>query len=342
MLKAISLVMCILGGEVVYACNPVENSQEERLYALLDGINGWIGIENDIWLGEEVRPIKMEFISSEVQKNFDDLLYEIGGTPTAMNQSGKMKAAPCLYAIGTLAQPKSKQPFENKQNERNNPTLRIRYWFVVVPYLLSKNPLVEGQDLEVDIKQHLYLPQIDACGGIFLKSCKQHEYSLTTADVEPPNDYHQLIGLYPVVEMELESEEVVVLLSGVCIQHLHCKVQFKDKEEAVRFFQKGNQQKINDAKRMGEPPAFYLVGRYDMKEKKFIADRFMCEKEITQNFFSNRINCQQGNKMKSNFTSATHTLLPPITCFPPLCLPSGNTYKTTPPHPSRALTGCAE
>lgn len=39
---------------------------------------------------------------------------------------------------------------------------------------------------------------------------------------------------------------------------------------------------MNDAKRMGEPPTFYLVGRYDMIEKKFIADRFMCEKEITQ------------------------------------------------------------
>lgn len=281
MLKAILFAVCILGGGV-YACNPTEKPEEEGLYALLDGINGWIGIENDIWLGGGVHHIKMEFISSELQKSFDDLWYEVGATPTAMNQSEKMKAAPCLYAIGTLTPPKSQQPAENKQSEENYLTLRIRHWFVVVPYLLSKNPLVEGQDLEVDIKQHL--PQKDAGGGGFLKSSKQHEYSLTTADVEPLNDYHQLIGLYPVIEMELESEEVVVLLSGVCIPHLHCKVQFKDKEEAVRFFQKDNQQKINDAKRMGEPPTFYLVGRYDMKEKKFIADRFMCEKEITQNF----------------------------------------------------------
>lgn len=280
MLKIISLTMCILGGEVVYACNPMENPQEERLYALLDGINGWIGTENDIWLGGNVHHIKMEFISSELEKSFDDLRYEVGATPTAMNQSEKMKAAPCLYAIGTLTLPKSQQPAENKQSEENYLTLRIRHWFVVVPYLLSKNELVEGQDLEVDIKQHL--PQNDVSRDLSIKSSKKHEYSVTNANTEPIKDIHQHVGLYPVIGMETESKEVVVLLSGSAEHPLQCKVQFKSKGEELKFFQKNNQQKIDDAQRMGITPIFYLIGRYDMKKKEFIANKFLHEKEIMQ------------------------------------------------------------
>ena len=278
MLKTISLTMCILGGEVVYACNPMENPQEERLYALLDGINGWIGTENDIWLGGNVHHIKMEFISSEVKKNFEDLWYEVGATPTAMNLSKKMKAAPCLYVIGALVQTKSKLTSED--SEENYPTLRIRHWFVVVPYLLSKNELVEGQPLEVDIKQHL--PQNDDSGDLSIKSSKNHEYSVTKANTEPIKDIHQHVGLYPVIGMETESKEVVVLLSGSAEPPLQCKVQFKSKGEELKFFQKNNQQKIDDAQRMGITPIFYLIGRYDMIKKEFIADKFLHEKEIMQ------------------------------------------------------------
>lgn len=280
MLKIISLTMCILGGEVIYACNPMENPQEERLYALLDGINGWIGTENDIWLGGNVHHIKLEFTSSEVEKNFYDLWYEVGATPTVMNLSKKMKAAPCLYAIGTLVQTKSKLTSEDMPSEENYPTLRIRHWFVVVPYLLSKNPLVEGQPLEVDIKQHL--PQNDVSKDLSIKSSKKHEYSVTNANTEPIKDIHQHVGLYPVIGMETESKEVVVLLSG-CTEHpLQCKVQFKSKGEELKFFQKDNQQKIDDAQRMGITPIFYLIGRYDMKNKEFIADKFLHEEEIMQ------------------------------------------------------------
>ena len=284
-----------------------EFPKERMVYPLVQGISCDKGLENDVWLGDKRLEVLMQFDTPQEARDFHALRYEVGGTPDALNQEGKHRVAPCLYVVGTLSSAeeaaKTRQKKKNRQTrpddrymeegENKSPVLHIKYWFITTPFLMSKNALVDWMPLQVNVQEHL----ADEATG--MKSCpeahgkretftresgERHERRIT----ENKGDSRLHEGLFPVIGMDTNEQRATLLLAGSDTPPLPCTVQFKNGQQAEDFFSVANRRKIEQAVKDGLPPVFYLIGRYDMEQKTFVAGKWIEESQIRSEIIMRR------------------------------------------------------
>ncbi len=273
--------------------------EEKMVYPLVRGISCDNGLENDVWIGGRKLDVFMRFDTPQEARDFHALRYEVGGTPNALNQEGKHKVAPCLYVVGTLSPAedveKERQERKNRrthpaarymaERENKSPILHIKYWFITTPFLMSKDTLVDWIPLRVNVHDHL---TDETTGMKFCPKSRGKRKKLTSESGERhelritdnKENSHLQEGLFPVIGMDLIEHRVTLLLAGSDTVPLQCAVQFKNGQQSEDFFSAINRKKIEESRQVGLPPVFYLIGRYDMEQKMFIASRWFEESQI--------------------------------------------------------------
>jgi len=271
--------------------------EEIMVYPLVRGISCDNGLENDVWLGSKKLEVFMQFDTPQEARDFHALRYEVGGTPNSLNQEGKHRVAPCLYVIGTLS-PAEEESEAAKKNKRTRPDARyleemankfpilhIKYWFITTPFLMSKDALVDWIPLNVNVYEHLVDEAIgmkfcpESCGKcekLIRELGERHELCIT----ENKGDSRLQEGLFPVIGMDTNEHQATLLLAGSDTNPLQCAVQFENGQQLGEFFSVTNWKKIEKSRQVGLPPVFYLIGRYDMRKKTFIAKKWIEESQI--------------------------------------------------------------
>lgn len=254
-------------------CPPTEYPKGERLYPLVTGICCWVGDNNDIWLGDRVVQVRMRFRDDAQAEAFADQRYEVGGTPSALNNMHAYNAAPCMYAVGELTPPDATEM--RREGKGARPLLHIKHWVTVVPYLCNKHEaLVDWMPLEVEIKAHIISGALPQAAYI------RHEYKIAEYSPEELADEQMHRGLYPVVGMEAGTKKATVVPARTVADTFTCPVQFTDKEQAESFFTAEHCAEIEQARQAGLPPVLYFIGRYDRAQKVFLAERWMQAADI--------------------------------------------------------------
>ncbi len=252
-------------------CTETDASPEypggERLYPLVTGISCWIGDEDSIWLGNGLVNIRMRFRDEELREAFLEQPYQVGGTPSALNNKNQYHAAPCMYVVGTLTPPDETEV--RREGKEARPVLHIKNWVTVVPYLCNESEaIVDWMPLKVDIKEHIisgHLPQ-----SVYEK----HEYQIAEYSPEELSDYRMHKGLYPVIGMDVDKKNATIVLAQTLSDTFLCPVEFKEEEQTEVFFTIAHSAEIAQACQEGAPPILYLIGRYDQEQKIFIAEKW--------------------------------------------------------------------
>lgn len=264
--NALQALPIIRAANIILNAAPPDPPKGEHLYPLVTGINGWQGDRNTTWLGDKLVDICIKFHDDEQAKTFHDLFFQVGATPSALNNKENFNAAPCLYALGTLAS--AQKPGEPAE-------LRITRWVIATPYLCNKSEaMVDWVPLEVEIKPHAISGELPAA------AYQKHEYNIAEYSPTEQADYHAHTGMYPVIGVDIATQNATMILAQTRAQTFSCPVQFKSKEQAELFFTPAHKSDTEQARREGAPPTLYLLGRYDQKRHVFIAKKWMTAAQI--------------------------------------------------------------
>ena len=197
-----------------------------------------------------------------------------------------MVPAPPLYALGSM---QSIDEYMGKTKEGivvydKAGKLHINHWVVVTPYLSSVKKEIGGV-LTGACMIRTQFPE-KGLSRELREFYEKFEYHVTKYTPTELKNYRMHKGLYPVIDLDLEKESAVILYAASHGTYpedhpgFKCSVQFRGKEESEGFFTPDTAEKISKARQSGEPPVIYLVGRYDAKQKVFIAEKWMEEAQI--------------------------------------------------------------
>ena len=198
-----------------------------------------------------------------------------------------MVPAPPLYALGSM---QSIDEYMGMTKEGiviydKEGKLHINHWVVVTPYLSSVKEKIRKVWRPVAYTIRTQFPE-KGLSRELREFYEKFEYHVTKYTPTELKNYRMHKGLYPVIDLNLEKKSAVILYAAsrgtYPEDHLgfKCSVQFRGKEESEGFFTPDTAEKISKARQSGEPPVIYLVGRYDAKQKVFIAEKWMEEAQI--------------------------------------------------------------
>ena len=199
-----------------------------------------------------------------------------------------MVPAPPLYALGSMQSIDEYKALGKAEKSivyyYKAGKLHINHWVVVTPYLSSVKKEIGGV-LTGACMIRTQFPE-KGLSRELREFYEKFEYHVTKYTPTELKNYRMHKGLYPVIDLDLEKESAVILYAASLGTYpedhpgFKCSVQFRGKEESEGFFTPDTAEKISKARQSGEPPVIYLVGRYDAKQKVFIAEKWMEEAQI--------------------------------------------------------------
>ena len=199
-----------------------------------------------------------------------------------------MVPAPPLYALGSMQSIDEYKALGKAEKSivyyYKAGKLHINHWVVVTPYLSSVKKEIGGV-LTGACMIRTQFPE-KGLSRELREFYEKFEYHVTKYTPTELKNYRMHKGLYPVIDLDLEKESAVILYAASHGTYpedhpgFKCSVQFRGKEESEGFFTPDTAEKISKARQSGEPPVIYLVGRYDAKQKVFIAEKWMEEAQI--------------------------------------------------------------
>ena len=198
-----------------------------------------------------------------------------------------MVPAPPLYALGSMQSIDEYvgKTIEGSAHYYKAGKLHISHWVVVTPYLSSVKEKIGKGWRPVAYTIRTQFPE-KGLSRELREFYEKFEYHVTKYTPTELKNYRMHKGLYPVIDLDLEKESAVILYAASHGTYpedhpgFKCSVQFRGKEESEGFFTPDTAEKISKARQSGEPPVIYLVGRYDAKQKVFIAEKWMEEAQI--------------------------------------------------------------
>ena len=220
-----------------------------------------------IWYNDSVVPVTLYFEKKLDRMMYDRLIYNIQIAPYLICKNNKDIAPPCLYFKGYIS----------KDNDKswNRCTLIIRKWLITSPFYVmdseldiivdysltkQKNELTQSDFYDLDSNEtRLYYNIKEKINFNKIKS----RYEL----VERKNDVY----IFPVVGIDVNSQQVDLLTNHYPLKYLKCPVIFKDKKMKQCFFSTENEKATKIDKQIGEGPLFFLRGIYNQNSNCFHA-----------------------------------------------------------------------
>ena len=200
-----------------------------------------------------------------------------------------MVPAPPLYALGSMQSIDEYKALGKAEKSivyyYKAGKLHINHWVVVTPYLSSVKEKIGEVWRPVAYTIRTQFPD-KGLSRELREFYEKFEYHVTKYTPTELKNYRMHKGLYPVIDLDSEKESAVILYAASRGTYpedhpgFKCSVQFRGKEESEGFFTPDTAEKISKARQSGEPPVIYLVGRYDAKQKVFIAEKWMEEAQI--------------------------------------------------------------